>query len=356
MDLAQQVLTSVCDEILHVDQRWSVRAVNGCAWWPFDLAQHITTHPITRDYGRDHGILLDVETDVLQQVPLDDEAVPRNVNRANWNNSLSALALGDDSVLRLRFALRIFADTWQTLQPWAGLLSACQAADALELSNQPEAIHGSARRATSEHPTSGRRADADEILKMRDRLIGLSRNMSVVLDDGAIASGLAQASHRPARPRPAGGCVTTRRWHIPLRPELADRWSGHGDLSTLAMTVEDRNYGPAITMITWPPYAPPAHVATTLAMALNDMPREEWATATTLGTWLAREQEAGVAVRTVIPAAMCGSDVPDGLLASVANAAIYQAQQCSELPIVVQTLTPNLEGPEPFLSETADVT
>ncbi len=98
--------------MLQVDEQWAVRTDDSCTWWPHDLAQRIATRPITGTTGADQGVLLLlVETDVLRGVPLDYPAIGLVVNELNSANALSALALGEDGVLRLRFSLRVFDDT-----------------------------------------------------------------------------------------------------------------------------------------------------------------------------------------------------------------------------------------------------
>jgi hypothetical protein len=352
VDLKQRLLNYLCDEMLQVDGQWTVRTEDSCMWWPHDLAQQITIRPVTGDGGSDHGILLDVETDVLRGIPPDYPAVAEAVNRANSRNTLSVLAVGDDGVLRLRFSLRIFEDTYGWMSRWAAWLCACQAADALDVAADPGVIHRAATRASSEHPSNGLRADVDEILGVRDTLIAESRTLRGALREVELADGLTQLGDHPSEAVTILGVqTTTHPWFIPEHVGEG-RWAGHGDLRTAATLTVDERYGPVLVVMTWPAYAISPDTSPTLACVANDLARGEWSSGTGLGTWLADAKRNGVAVRTVLPAAMCDAVKPGGLEATVTNVARYQAQQCTELTVVIRTMTPDHEGLDNWVAET----
>ncbi len=351
MDLQERLLNYLCDEMLQIDDRWRMRSGEGCTWWPHDLAQTITVRSITRESACENGVLLNVETDVLRRVPLDFPAVGRALNRANADNTLSTFTLDDDGNLRLRFSLRIFEDNFGWLSRWAAWLCACQAADAFSTAEQPDLLNARAERASSGHPTNGMRSDVDDVLSTRDTLAQQSREMLGAFNELEIDAGLVALGSGPPSHFMSGGAHTTQAWVIP--DDLDDEWwAGHGDLRTVASLTEDPQYGPSLVVMTWPPYAITPDVSPTLASAANDLPRAAWSTATALGAWLADNQQPGIAVRTIIPAAMCHLDEHDGLAHAVTNVALYQAQQCTDLCVVVRTLTPEHQDTEPFVSST----
>jgi len=51
MTLASRLLGYLCDDMLQVGERRSVRTVDSCTWWPHDVAECITTRPITDQAG-----------------------------------------------------------------------------------------------------------------------------------------------------------------------------------------------------------------------------------------------------------------------------------------------------------------
>ncbi len=177
MALTSRLLSYVCDEMLQVGAEWSIRTDDSCTWWPHDLAQHITTRPIT-DQGDDDGVLLIVETNFLVGVPPEYPETGVQLNTLNADNALSTLALGDDGVLRLRFSMRVFDDTFGWTSRWAARLCACQVADALNLAAEAAVVYPRAQRASSEHPTSGRRSDVDDAVTVRQATIDRSREIA----------------------------------------------------------------------------------------------------------------------------------------------------------------------------------
>ena len=68
-----------------------------------------------------------------------------------------------------------------------------------------------------------------------------------------------------------------------------------------------------------------------------------------VGTWLGDVNQPGIAVRTILPAAMCHADEPGGLAAMVTNSARYQAQQCTKMAVVVESLVPVQDGAGPYV-------
>ena len=86
------------------------------------------------------------------------------------------------------------------------------------------------------------------------------------------------------------------------------RWDGHGDLRTVAHLTVHNRYGPAVVVMTWPPHVIGPDQSTGLAAILNAVTREEWSTAGAIGIWLGDGTASGVAVRTIIPAAMSFAD------------------------------------------------
>lgn len=163
MTLTSRLLSDVCDEMLQVGADWSIRTDDSCTWCPHDLAQHNTTRPIT-DRGDDDGVLLAVETNLLVGVPPEYPEARVRLNTLNADNALSTLALGDDGLLRtallgagLRRHLRLDESRW------VARLCVCQVADALNLAAAALVVYPRAQRVCSEHPTSGRRSDVDDV-------------------------------------------------------------------------------------------------------------------------------------------------------------------------------------------------
>jgi len=117
----------------------------------------------------------------------------------------------------------------------------------------------------------------------------------------------------------------------------------------------DDTYGPAVTVMTWPPYAIGPDQSAGLAGILNDVARQQWSAVGSVGTWVADSVQAGVAVRTVLPAAMCHTGDKGALTAMVTNIALYQAQQCSDLATMASGLLADHEGPDPYVTTTVPV-
>ena len=354
MTLTSRLLSYLCDDMLQVGAEWSIRTDDSCTWWPHDLAQHITTRPITTrpitNQGEDDGVLLIVETNLLVGVPLDHPETGVRLNTLNADNALSTLALGEDGVLRLRFSMRVFDDTFGWTSRWAARLCACQVADALILAAEAAVLYPRAQRASSEHPVSGRRGDVDDVVTVRQATIDRSRELWASLSEVDLATGLNALGGPQSQVIATVGTHTTQPWVLP--PSDSGRWEGHGDLRTVAdLTVHNR-YGPSVVVMTWPPYAIGPDRSAGLAAILNDATREERSTAGAIGTWLADGTASGVAVRTIIPAAMSFADDQNGLAALVTNVARYHARQCSKLAVVTSGLLTEQDGADPFVTDT----
>jgi len=247
MTLASRLLSYLCDDMLQVDDEWSVRTEDSCTWWPHDLAQRIATRPIT-DQGGSEGLLLTVETDLLTGVTLDAPDAGQRLNTLAATNALSTVALGDDEVLVLHFSVRVFDDTFGWTSEWAARLSACQAADALDLADRARHIFPNTQRASSDHPSSGRRDDIDGIVGVREATIARSREIGEALDATDLADGLTAIGTRPAEVTAPIGTHTTQTWELP--PSDTGRWDDHGELLTVALLTVDDTYGPAVIVMT----------------------------------------------------------------------------------------------------------
>lgn len=353
MDIADRLLALLRDDFLKIDAEWCAAQPDGFDWWPHDLRQRVRLRRLEAATPEEAGVLLTVETDIVRSVPLEEASTYEVLNRANQAHELSILALGEDGVVRLRFALRIFEDIYPWASKWAVWLSACQVADSADLADYLLRSIPTAVRASTGHPENGRRPDVDSIVDVRDFLGQQSRDLADAMPVQAIAEGLSLVTGARAEPLPSGGFAVDQKWQVDF--ELEARWAKRGQLRTIASVIDSPEYGPSVAVLTWPAYAPPPELALSLCMALNDISREDWVRGSVIGTWTAQESEDAVAVRTVLPAAMCATSGVEDLAASIANVAIYQAQQCTLLPIAVQAMVGDLTGPDPFVVGTRAV-
>lgn len=154
---------------LHVDDEWAVRRERGFTWWSFRLAQHVEAEPVLIRGGRPTCVVR-IWTDVVNDVdPSKDPAIM--VAPANMRATLSALVwdpargtitdhcsylVDDDN-----------ASTAQWILPVAALL---QNSEAHSLAHSLAELVGG-HPAASDHPISGARPEADELLNAPQTVI-----------------------------------------------------------------------------------------------------------------------------------------------------------------------------------------
>lgn len=167
-DIGQAALDSLFN-LMQIDEEWSVRYTRGYTWWAKDRAQRITaTAPV-----EDDGCLLStvtVETEVLDEVPVKAETNRVLAAMNAWTGALSALVM-DAEAHTVKFVSTVTLH--EQVKPWAdrvlGAVATLQAADAQFAADAMADILGG-RPAVSEHPTSGRRFDPDDMLNARGEI------------------------------------------------------------------------------------------------------------------------------------------------------------------------------------------
>lgn len=158
---------------LKIDEEWSVREGRGFTWWGKDFAQRVWAEPPVRDQGLDVSRLTAVTTIVAGVTPsarLDKLLTGLNGLTAN----LSAFVLDRK---RKEVSLICSTKVYDNPKKSGGdafvdasrrlfaIASATQASQA-HLISEPLADLLGGRRATSVHPSSGPRDEADEIVEM----------------------------------------------------------------------------------------------------------------------------------------------------------------------------------------------
>lgn len=353
MDLRAEIVGYLCDEALTVEPAWSLRLDDEVLWWPSDLPQRIHVRR-TRPPGADE-VVVDVETDVLRGVPSLDDDVARALNASSWSNALSTLSVGPDGVLRLHCALRVTQHSVRSLRRWLAWLAACQAADALVWSDATAVLGVEAERATGAHPTSGTRADTAPALALRRALVERGELIGPEVGHATVVAGLARLDGGDPEAGEDGAAVTTQRWVVASAHPA--RWADRGRLTTSAWLEDDQDYGPSVVVRTEPPWAVPPELAVTIAAGANEVPRGSSAM-TTLGTWLARPDAPGLAVRTVVPLGLVEAQTREALAGAVAFVARAQSDQATDLVRVVEAMSPDGgrpegrpedDGPDPYL-------
>lgn len=353
MAVTSGVLDSICCAKLGLGDDWSVRDASSWTWWPSDLVQRIRIHPEIQGPGDD--FVIHVETDVLTEVPTDEPAQLEHVlSGLNARNALSTLALGKDGVLRLWFSLRVRNDTLGWIEHWAARLCACQAADALDLSTDPETVHANARRAVSHHPTNGPRPDVDAALVLRNEVTWASHTRGTQQTIDTLRAGLT-ALGVPVADVDRDTVTVTRPWVID--PQADDgRWEGRGELRTIAAMVDHETWGASVLVTTWPAYDVTPENGAFLAAAANEMGRcDESFAPSTSGTWISDPLEPGIAVRTVIPVGMVEPDGAQNLAKTITAVAHDQARRCTDLTRVMRTFAPQTEDGDPYVAGTRDI-
>ena len=349
MDLRGEVIAYLCDEALGVEPEWSLRLDDEVLWWPTDLAQRVHVRPAHQPGSSD--VVVDLETEVLRGVPSLDDEVARSLNASAWSNAVSTLSVGPDGVLRLHCALRLTQHSVRSLRRWVGWLAACQAADALVWADTTTLLGVEAERAASSHPTSGARTEPAPALALRRALVERGELIGPEVGHDTVVAGLARLDGGDPGVGQAGAATTTQRWVVSSpQPE---RWAPRGLLRTSAWLEEDADYGPSVVVRTEPPWAVPPELALAVAAGANEVPRGSSAM-TTLGTWLARPDAAGLAVRTVLPLGMVEAETREALAGAVAYVARCQSDQATDLVRVVEAMSPeggrgDDDGPDPYL-------
>ena len=178
---------------LFIDDEWSVRRPRGFTWWSYRLAQHVEAEPVIIRGGRPTSIVR-VWTEVVNDVdPSRDPArvvVPVNMqatlNALVWDPQKRTLAdhctymVDEDNAIAARWILPVAA----VLQNTAAHSRAHAVAEAV-----------SGRPAASNHPISGPRPVADELLTAPQAVIvpdpGQRSTFPAALDD-ELATALAE--------------------------------------------------------------------------------------------------------------------------------------------------------------------
>ena len=188
---------------------------------------------------------------------------------------------------------------------------------------------------------------------VREATIDRSYEVREALDATELVDGLTAIGTRPAEGDAPVVTLTTRTWGLP--PSDTGRWDGHGGLHTVALLTVDDTYGPARDRDDLAGLRDRPDQSAGLAGILNDASRQQWSAVGSVGMWVADSVQAGVAVRTVLPAAMCPTGDKGALTAMVTNIALYQAQQCSDLATMASGLLADHEGPDPYVTTTVPV-
>ncbi|MCP9485032.1 MAG: hypothetical protein MSC30_04180 [Gaiellaceae bacterium MAG52_C11] len=168
MDLGLRTVEAVYAQ-LHVDDEWCVDHERGFTWWGHDLAQSIWAETAFDDDGitvwRVHA-----RTDLVTGL-VDERGSLEVLSHLNALGGLSAIGRdpADPTRLQLATSLYVNEDNGEWVAPLFSLSAALQAADAHALATElADLVRG--ERASSMHPTSGGRAEPDDMLAVVDDL------------------------------------------------------------------------------------------------------------------------------------------------------------------------------------------
>ena len=168
-DLGLQVVKTIHDTV-EVPATWSLEAHRNFTWWAHRLAQHVWAEP-PRFSNEIEVVRIHAATDLLRKVPDGDQTIDR-LSALNRFATLSALVWERESAeIVLHTAAYVHARNVSWLLP---LLNAAVVLQTAEAHAQVDelASHFEAEPAETNHPSSGRRRDPDDILDVLGTVYG----------------------------------------------------------------------------------------------------------------------------------------------------------------------------------------
>lgn len=168
-DPGQLVLGTLADRLM-IDEEWSTRQERMLTWWPYRLAQHLE---VSEPYAVDDGataVCVHVWSDVVTSVT-DTQAAIEVTDVANQRETLSALVYDPDRrTIVESFGCVLFADTVSMWAQPLALAAILQSAAAHSRAHSLAGVVGGTP-AHSDHPSSGRRPEVDDMLNVPEQLV-----------------------------------------------------------------------------------------------------------------------------------------------------------------------------------------
>ncbi len=312
--LAAAVL-AYTERALRLEPSWRVAEGGALTWWGHGLAQRITAEPPRATAGRE-VVALRVTTDVLRALP-DSADAAEAVENLNRQAHLSSW-LHDRAAGTLTLACTIYAHAGNVA--WLQLLlvqaAAIQAADAhAKATWLPGALGAEA--AISEHPESGPRAEASDMLNVMHDLYATAAGPSPF--DAALFTRIREAMPAPwlsvtAAPSGAGLDATLATGggapaRLTVRGAARHAALGSGAAVHLALPL------------------PAGMRAAAAAERLNAAEVAGWTGFNLLGGWCVTEDLPELEFRTFLPARICWPGLLESFLWTAAARCRWAAAQ-----------------------------
>lgn len=302
-------LLARAEQALRLDPAWRLAEGRALTWWGHHLAQRLTAAPPQTAAGRE-VVAVRITTDVLRALPegADTDEAVENLNRqahlSAWVHDRAA------ATLVLTSSVYVHAGN----APWLGLLlvqaAAIQAADAhAKATWLPGALGAEA--AASQHPASGPRAEASDMLNVMHDLYAATTGPTPF--DAALFARLVAMAPAPwlrvtAAPSSAG-----------LDATLPD-----GGRLTLRGNARHATLGPGAALHLALPL-PAGMRARAAAARLRAAEAEAWTGFNLLGSWCETEDLPELEFRTFLPARIHWPGLLDSFIWTAAARARWAA-------------------------------
>ena len=156
-------------DLLQIDDEWAVDTKRGFTWWSYRLAQHVVADPPQKWEDGMETSAVRIWTEILRDVDLTQENIDA-VQALNIAETMSALVIDPKTrTLNACCTVLFHNENAPELTPITGMAAIIQNCEAHAIAQTLAGVLGVST-AESQHPKSGERPEADEMLSIEQNL------------------------------------------------------------------------------------------------------------------------------------------------------------------------------------------